>query len=174
MKILIFGASFGIQEYLHQRKVVADAIAGQDAICVCIGIPPSLKPVEVFSQGIKNVLASIENNSEQKLLVITGIGAGDSAGHGGFLYDRVFKPLLLKEIYKDKDREETLIKVSHANWMIIRPGFLTNGPRTGKYRVLENLTGITAGKISRLDVADFMLKQLKTPTYFKRTLLVTY
>lgn len=154
--------------------VVADVIAGQDAICVCIGIPPTFKPVEVFSKGIENVLTSIDKNSEQKLIVITGIGAGDSSGHGGFLYDRIFKPLLLKEIYKDKDREELLIKESHTHWMIVRPGFLTNGSRTGQYRVIEDLTGITAKKISRLDVADFMLKQLKTPTYFKRTLLVTY
>lgn len=153
---------------------VANATANQDGICVCIGIPLSIKPVEVFSKGIKNVLSSIGNNTEQKLIVITGIGAGDSKGHGGFLYDRVINPLLLKEIYKDKNREETLIKESHSNWMIVRPGFLTDGPRTGKYRVIENLTGITAGNISRSDVADFMLKQLKEPTHFGRTPLLTY
>jgi len=130
---------------------VANTIAGQDSICVCIGIPPSRKPVEVFSKGIKNVLTSVGNNTEQKLIVITGIGAGDSKGHGGFLYDRVISPLLLKEIYKDKNREESLIKESHSNWMIVRPGFLTNGPVTGKYRVIDNVAGITAGKISRSD-----------------------
>lgn len=68
---------------------VANATADKDGICVCIGIPPSIKPVEVFSKGIKNVLSSIGNNTEQKLIVITGIGAGGSMGHGGFLYDRV-------------------------------------------------------------------------------------
>ena len=153
---------------------VAAAAAGQDGICVCIGISPGRKPVEVFSKGIKNVLSSIGDNTEQKLIAVTGIGAGNSKGHGGFLYDRIINPLLLKEIYKDKDREETLIKESHSNWMIIRPGFLTDGSITGKYRVIENLAGITAGKISRSDVADFMLKQLKEPTYFGRTLLLTY
>ena len=153
---------------------IANATAGQDATCVCIGIPPSRKPVTVFSQGIKNVLSAIGNNTEQKLIVVTGIGAGDSKGHGGFLYDRVINPFLLKEIYKDKNREEAIIKESHANWMIVRPGFLTNGPGTEKYRVIENLTGITAGKISRADVADFMLKQLKEPTHFGKTPLLTY
>ncbi len=153
---------------------VAVATAGQDAICVCIGIPPTRKPVEVFSKGIKNVLAAIEGNSNQKLIVVTGIGAGNSKGHGGFLYDRVINPLLLKEIYKDKNREEAIIKASKANWMIIRPGFLTNGPRTGKYRVIDDLTGITSGKISRADVADFILIQLRAPTHFGKTPLVTY
>ncbi len=153
---------------------VTNAAVDQDGICVCIGVLPSRKPVEVFSKGIENVLSSIGDNTEQKLIVVTGIGAGDSKGHGGFLYDRVISPLLLKEIYKDKDREEALIKESHSNWMIVRPGFLTDGPRTGKYRVIENLAGMTVGKISRSDVADFMLEQLKEPTHFGGTPLLTY
>ena len=152
---------------------VAAAVVGQDATCVCIGIPPSRKLVEVFSKGIKNVLSAIGDNTEQKLIAVTGIGAGDSKGHGGFLYDRVISPLLLKEIYKDKNREEVLIKESYSNWMIVRPGFLTNGHRTGKYQVIEDLTGITAGKISRSNVADFILGQLKKPTHFGKTLLLT-
>jgi putative NADH-flavin reductase len=61
-----------------------------------------------------------------------------------------------------------------VEWLIVRPGFLTNGPRTGKYRVIDDITGVTAGKISRLDVADFILKQISTPTYFGKTPLLTY
>ncbi len=153
---------------------VADAVAGQDGICVCIGTPPTRKTVTVFSEGIRKVLAAIGDNTEQKLIVITGIGAGDSKGHGGFLYDRLANPLLLSEIYKDKDRQESLIKESRSNWLIVRPGFLTNRPRTGKYRVIDDLAGVTAGKISRADVADFMLKQLTEPTHFGKTPLLTY
>ena len=153
---------------------VDNTVADQDGVCVCVGLPPGRKPVDLFSEGIKNVLTSIGNNEVQKLIAITGIGAGDSKGHGGFLYDRIINPLLLNEIYKDKNRQEALIKESHCNWMILRPGFLTDGPRTGKYRVIENLNGIVAKKISRSDVADFMLKQLEDPTHFGETPLLTY
>ena len=148
--------------------------AGQDAVCVCIGIPPTRKPVSVFSRGIECVLAAMGRESHQKLIAVTGIGAGDSKGHGGFFYDRVINPLLLGTIYADKDRQESIIKASNVEWLIVRPGFLTNGPRTGRYRAIENLSGVTAGKISRRDVADFMLKQLTTPTYFGKTPLLTY
>jgi putative NADH-flavin reductase len=87
---------------------VAAAIAGQDAICVCIGIPPTRKPVDVFSRGIQNILAAIGKDSNQKLILITGIGAGDSKGHGGFFYDRILNPLLLGTSYADKDCAESL------------------------------------------------------------------
>ena len=153
---------------------VTAAIAGQEAICVCIGIPPTRKPVDVFSRGIQNIIDAIGKESTQKLILITGIGAGDSKGHGGFFYDRILNPLLLATSYADKDRAESIVKASNVDWLIVRPGFLTNGSRTGKYRVIENLSGVMAGKISRADVADFILKQLASPTCFGKTPLVTY
>ena len=153
---------------------VKESIDSRDAICVCIGIPPTFKSVDVFSKGTQNVLNAIGENSSQRLVVVTGIGAGDSKGHGGFLYDKIVNPLLLKTIYADKDLSESLLKSSKVDWMIVRPGFLTNGPRTGQYRVVDDLTGIKAGKISRADVADFILRQLQEPTHFSKTPLITY
>jgi len=57
---------------------------------------------------------------------------------------------LLGTIYEDKNRQESIIKASDVEWLIVRPGFLTNGPRTGKYRAIENLSGVTAGKFRAL------------------------
>ena len=153
---------------------VAKAMAGQQAVCCCIGIGPTRKPVAVFSQGIQNVLQAMEKSGVMRLIGVTGIGAGDSRGHGGFFYDRILNPLLLKTIYEDKDREEAAIKASDVDWLIVRPGFLTNGPMRGRYRVLTDLTGVKAGKISRADVAHFILGQLASPSYNKQTPLLTY
>ncbi|MFZ4859433.1 MAG: NAD(P)-dependent oxidoreductase [Desulfuromonadaceae bacterium] len=156
------------------KSSVETALAGQDAVCTTIGASPSLKPMDIFSEGSKNVLAAMKALPDIKLIAVTGIGAGDSRGHGGFLYGKIFQPLLLKTIYEDKDREEAVLKASSADWMILRPGMLTNGKFTGKYRVLTDMTGVTAGKISRVDVADFILRQFEQPTYFKQTPLLTY
>jgi putative NADH-flavin reductase len=167
-------AALAFAQRLPPLKPIGTIIAGQEAICVCIGIPPTRKPVDVFSRGIQNILDAIGKESNQKLILVTGIGAGDSKGHGGFFYDRILNPLLLATNYADKDRAESIVKTSNLEWLIVRPGFLTNGPRTGKYRVIENLSGVTAGKISRADVADFILKQLASPTHFGKTPLLTY
>ena len=153
---------------------VQQAMTGQDAVCCCIGVKPTRKPVTVFSHGSKNVLKAMAQSGVKKLISVTGIGAGDSRGHGGFLYDKIFQPLLLKIIYEDKDREETEIRASEVDWIIVRPGFLTNGPMLGQYRVLTDLAGVKAGKISRADVAYFILEQLVSPSYLKQTPLITY
>ncbi len=157
-----------------EPQQVHQAVAGLEAVCLTIGIGVTWKPVKVFSQGTGNVLAAMAEHEVRRLVCITGIGAGDSQGHGGFLYDRIFKPLLLKTIYEDKDRQEALIKGSDTDWTIVRPAFLTNGPLTGRYRVLTDLTGVTADKISRADVAHFMLAELATNRYLKQTPLLTY
>jgi putative NADH-flavin reductase len=44
----------------------------------------------------------------------------------------------------------------------------------GTYRVLTDMTGVKAGKISRADVAHFILDQLDSPQYLRQTPLLTY
>ena len=153
---------------------VNEAIGGQDAICTAIGIGPTRKPVMVFSEGIRIVIAAMQATGIRRLACITGIGAGDSKHHGGFFYDRIINPLLLKTIYADKDREEEVVRASDIEWVIIRPGFLMNGPLTGQYRVITDLSGVTAGKISRMDVAHFVLTELNEQKYLRQTPLLTY
>jgi len=156
------------------RNIVEGACVGQDAVCITVGMVPSSKPVSLFSDGARNVLNGMERAGVKRLLVVTGIGAGDSEGHGGFFYDKVTRPVLLKHVYDDKNRQEELVKVSSCDWTIIRPALLTRTDLTGKYRVLTDLTGIKAGKIARADVAHFMLAELEHPQYIHQTPLLTY
>jgi len=96
----------------------------------------------------------------KRLIAVTGLGAGDSRGHGGLLYDVVVFPLLLKRVYDDKDVQEWIIKSSGLDWTIVRPGLLTNRPATGRYRVLTAPEDWRFGMISRADVADFLVRQV--------------
>jgi putative NADH-flavin reductase len=163
-----------IEGDICDSEAVERATEGQEAVISSIGIMPTRKPVKVFSTGMQNVLGAMEKNAVKRLVAVTGIGAGDSRGHGGFFYDKLFQPLLLKTIYEDKDREEALIRGSALDWIIVRPGFLNNGPVTGEYRILTDLAGVKAGRISRADVAHFILEQLYESEYFRKTPLITY
>ncbi len=153
---------------------VDSAVEGQDAVCLTIGRGPTRKPVTLFSEGTRSVIWAMRRHSVNRLICVTGIGAGDSKGHGGFLYDRIINPLLLKTIYEDKDIQEALIQGSDLEWVIPRPGFLTDGPRTESYKALTELQGVKAEKISRADVAHFMLSQLDSMTHLGKTPLLTY
>lgn len=152
---------------------VAAAVAGHDAVVVSIGIGPTRKPVSLFSAGARNVLAAMADAGPRRLIVVTGIGAGDSRDHGGFFYDRIFQPLLLNTIYEDKDREEALIRASELDWTIVRPGFLNDDAAERRYRVIQDLTGVMSGSISRADVGHFIVAALESADYGRATVLLT-
>jgi len=84
----------------------------------------------------------------------------------GLYYTFFVIPIILPFYFWDKTRQERLIGASRVNWIIVRPGVLTNGARRGR-----NRHGRTVGsylrtvRISRADVADFMLNQLTDNTY---------
>ena len=169
-------------EHERLRKVQGDildsgslsgAMAGQNAVCCAIGVSTPWEQPGVFSKGTERLLQAMKGNAVRRLVCVTGIGAGDSKGHGGFLYDCIAFPLLLKSVYADKDRQEALIRAADVDWTIVRPGFLSNGPLTRRYRVLTDLSGVTAGWISRADVAHFMVEELSANRYLRQTPLLT-
>lgn len=159
---------------IRDTHAISDAMETQDAVCIAIGINPTLHRVTVFSEGTRTVIKAMNEHDVKRLICVTGIGAGDSAGHGGLLYDFLAKPLLLRTVYHDKNCQEKLVRESGLDWIIVRPGFLTNGKKTGKYRVLTDLTNEKAGKISRADVADFILQQTTQMRYKGQAPLLTY
>lgn len=147
-------------------------VDGQDVICDCLGTANVTQTITMFSRSAQNLAKALK--PEQLLIAVTGMGSGDSKGAGGFLYDWIFMPLVLRRIYADKDKQEDIIKSGIARWIIVRPGLLFNGPHTGRYRALTDLKGIHGGKIGREDVADFMLAQAKSPTFEGQTPLLIY
>ncbi len=163
-----------VQGDVRDLQSVKEAAQDMEIVCSCIGVPITFKAVDLFSVAAANLVKVVGQQPTLKLIAVTGIGAGDSKGHGGFLYDRIFKPLFLKSIYEDKDREEEIIAAGDIDWLIVRPAGLTNGPRTGNYRIINDLEGTTAKRISRRDVADFILCQAAQPSHFGKTPLITY
>jgi putative NADH-flavin reductase len=149
------------------------AVAGQDAVVWTVGVGPTRRPVHLFSRSTQFLLAAMAKHRVRRLVCVTGIGAGDSRGHGGFLYDRIIQPLFMKTVYEDKDRQEAMLRGSDLDWTIVRPGTLTNGPATGLARALTDLSGVTAGKVSRADVAAFIVEHLQTGEFRRTAVLLT-
>src|SRR5215203_3025159 len=148
------------------------AVAGQDAVLSVLGTRSS-RPTTLFSESTHNLIGAMDKHGVRRLVCITGVGVGDSKGHVGFLYDRIIRPLVVKNVYEDKERQEEEIKHSDLEWVIVRPAQLTDEPARGEYKVY--LKGsYTATKISRADVAAFMLAQLTDDTYVHKTPVISY
>jgi hypothetical protein len=102
------------------------------------------------------------------------LGVGDSRGHGGFVFDRMFQPLLLRNAYKEKNRQEATIRSSSLDWVVVRPGMLTNDLARGIVRAFTDLVGVKGGKVARADVARFAVEQLTTDTWLRQTPVISW
>ena len=86
--------------------------------------------------------------------------------------DALIFPLVLKRIYDDKDVQEQMIRASGLEWTIVRPGLLTIGPATGQARALIDPGEWRAGSVSRVDVAEFLVREAFERRFVGKTPLV--
>jgi putative NADH-flavin reductase len=155
---------------------IRNALEGVDVVIQTLGVDISLRavfePTTLFSRSTRILVDAMKAAGVNRLIAVTGLGAGDSRGHGGILYDVVVFPLLLKRVYDDKDVQEWIIRSSGLDWTIVRPGLLTSGPAAGRYRVLSVPQEWRFGVVSRADVADFLVRQADDRTLIGATPLL--
>jgi putative NADH-flavin reductase len=151
---------------------VAAAVKGADAVIQTLGAKASLAMVtshtQLFSGATRILIDTMESAGVKRLICVTGFGAGDSREHMSLLQRLPFE-LLLGRVYADKAVQEMMIRRSALSWVIARPGILTSGPRTGRYKILDRPAGWHNGTISRADVADFLVKQIEDDAYLGMT-----
>lgn len=154
------------------RERIREALAGIDAVVQALGVVLTagmvLKPVSLFSDATRILVPAMKEAGVPRLICLTGFGAGDSRHRGGRLYDTVFG-VVLGRVYDDKTRQERIVRDSGLDWVIARPVFLTDAPRSGRYQILTAPDDWRCGIISRADVADFLVDQITSDTHLGQT-----
>lgn len=151
----------------RQPRDVEAALEGVDVVIstLGVGLGEMFRPVHLFSEATAVLISAMEAQNVKRLICVTGFGAGDSRASISFLQRLPFQ-IVFGHAYEDKTRQELMIKKSALDWTIVRPGVLTGGSRSGRYRVLREPSQWRNGIISRADVADFLVRQIEDSTYF--------
>jgi len=154
---------------------VEAAVQGCDAVVCALGHKRYLGPSHTLSEGTRNIVRAMQTHGVKRLVVETALGVGDSAGRLGLYYTLFTIPVILPFYWYDKGRQERVVRDSSLDWVIVRPGQLTNGRKRGVYkhgpRVGNYLWSVS---ISRADVADFMLNQLGETPYLRQAPGLSY
>jgi len=150
------------------------AVPGQDAVLSALGVRV-LRKNTLLSDGTQTIIRAMERHGVKRFICESSLGVGESKEQLGWVFNLFIIPLFLRNVFRDKETQEQHIRQSKPEWIIVRPGALVNGPRTGVYRSGFSTTDRTIkAKISRADVADFMLKQLTDDTYLRKTPGLSY
>lgn len=151
------------------------AVRGQEAVLSALGHKRWLGPTRILSDGTRNVLAAMDRQGVRRLVCETALGISDAWWQMGLYYTLFVRPVILPFYFLDKVRQEAVIRASDLDWTIVRPGVLTNGPKRDRYRHGPRVGHwLWSVRISRADVAAFMLDQLTDRRYVRATVGVAY
>ncbi|WP_407402286.1 NAD(P)-dependent oxidoreductase [Chryseobacterium sp.] len=162
---------------IHQGDVlqvesVRYAIKNQDVVFCALG---DGKVGKIRAAGTQNIITVMQSEGVQRLICQSTIGAGNSYKHLNFVWKYIMFGFLLKKVLPDHNLQEQFIEKSSLNYTIIRPSALTNGEKTNNYKVDigEESTKLTL-KISRKDVAHFMLNQIENNEFNRKAVNISH
>jgi len=146
--------------------------AGYDAVIIVLGA--GMKG-GVRAKGTLNIIQAMQQQQIKRLICQSTLGAGDSRENLNFFWKYIMFGGLLKQAYADHQQQEQIVRASGLDWTIVRPGAFTDGNYTGQYRhgfATDDKT--TQLKISRADVAEFLLRQLSDSHYLYQSPGLSY
>lgn len=153
------------------KKLLMQITKGKDAVISSLGCGNSLKSHDLIANAVELLIPSMLESNVSRLIFLSAFGVGESFVQANAIQKFIFR-VPLKNIFADKEKGEKGIRNSKLNWTIVYPVVLTNKSLTGKYKVGEHLPMKGLPKISRADVAEFMIKQLADDSYIKRLPIV--
>lgn len=151
---------------------VESAIEGSE--CVLSTIAPPLhrhviRPTTVYSVGIANVIRAMRTFGVRRLITVSSAGVRNGDPSHPPFYRYVLKPLLFdRALYEDMRVMEGMVESSDLDWTIVRAAGLTDHPPSGRYRVGAGQLPDGGSRISRADLADFLLQQLEERTHERK------
>jgi len=146
---------------LDDGPAIARAIAGADAVVSALGTVDR-KPNTVLSDATGRIVQAMQAQGGVRFAAITSLGCGSSRTQVNSRLMRLLIKTLAKEIWADKDRQEDVIRASSLDYLIVRPGGLTDKPARGEWTELragESHKG--SQMIARADVAAYILERIR-------------
>ena len=154
------------------RDRLAELLIGSDAVISSLGTGMSLGITKLYSEGTNNVIAAMQQAQIPRLIAVSSSGT-DPTTEEPWWYLWLVRRLLVNVYVDQAKMEERIASAKDLQWVVVRPSQLTNGDKK-KYRVRLRHNPHGGYKISRADVADFMLKQLKDDTYLSEFPALAY
>lgn len=154
----------------EHASVVADAVAGHDAVIDAIGGKTPYKKTELESNTARNVVDAMQTHGVRRLIVVSMLGVGDSKEQAPFWYEFLLKPTFLRGADQDKARMESVVSGSGLEYVIARPPILTDDDPKGCSMVI---TAEAIGhSITRSDLAQFLVDQLTCDDFIGQAVVV--
>jgi uncharacterized protein YbjT (DUF2867 family) len=160
---------------VHDGVAVASAIDGSDAVLSTLGVPFAKTPIDVYSDGVTNIIAGMRAAGIKRIACVSSSAIGPHPEPlGGFVFEKIMQPYVVnklgKTLYDDMRRMEVMLSDSDLAWTIVRPSGLFEAPAVSAYCVAVD--SVPYRFTARIDLADCLLRQALDDTYSRATIAV--
>jgi putative NADH-flavin reductase len=165
-----------VGQVTSDQAAVTSAVKGHDAVITALGTEQTVSGMRspgLMSQAMPTIIRAMTDTGVDRLVSLSAFGVGDSRREAP-LFLRIMYGLFLGRVFADKAVGEQLLRDSELDWTLVYPVLLTDGPQTGGYRSDAHLQPGRRWRISRANVADFMLSQLRDPSYSRKVAVLTF
>jgi uncharacterized protein YbjT (DUF2867 family) len=158
----------------RDADAVSRTMQGADALVSTIGSGSSRNPNNLIVETTRAILSAAGQSALRRIVMQSAFGVGDSYPKASFLMHLGYR--LAPKLFIDKAAGEKLLRASDLDWTIVYPGVLTNKPKTGNVTA-SDLTEVPRipgmPRISRADVADFLLHAATHDSWTRRVTVIT-
>ena len=152
---------------IHDAASVSAAVAGHDAVIITASVGSlstfKAKP-DYFSLGTIHAITAMKAHGVRRLVVLSAFGAGESRALAGFLLRTLMIDGFLKLPFVDHEVQERVTRESGLDFVIARPGRLTNGAARGTFVKTAKIEKVPSS-ISRADLAAFLVESCESRAF---------
>ena len=149
------------------KNRLLQVLQGKDAVLSALGMGKSLKSNDLISNAVSILIPAMNSANVRRLIFLSAFGVGETFSQANWLQKIIFKTFL-RNIYADKAKAEELIHRSNLEWTLVYPVLLTDAPGKGQYIAGEKFQMKGMPKVSRADVAAFMLRLLTDNAFIRK------
>jgi uncharacterized protein YbjT (DUF2867 family) len=161
---------------VRDASSLVDVVRGADVVLSTLGVPFSLRPIDAYSVGLRNIVAAMRDTGVRRVVVVSSTGAHPYPNRIDMPASlRLFEPVITRTIgkttYDDQRRMEDIVRKSGLDWTIVRPSGLFDLPHPTNYvaGAVDPIGGFTA----RIDLADYMIALASDSSAAGKTVIVS-
>lgn len=154
---------------LDQSATVESVVQGADAVVSVLGARKG-GAQSICSDAMRGIVAAMQATGRRRLIALSAYGASETRKASWFIR---FVRMAIGEKMRDKDAMEALVRASGTDWTLVRPPALTNGQASGRYRSGTGLRPGMTGRLSRADLAAFMLRTAESGNFIGQAPVVS-
>jgi putative NADH-flavin reductase len=144
---------------------VETVVSGSEVVLSTLG--PRGKPAVMAAESTKNIVRAMEKHRVKRLVLVSVAGiAVPQDKRGKSLIDALLR-FFLRAVFIDRENQLAFLNASTVDWVAVRVPRLTEEAGTGSVKAFFGKPS-PALKLTRADLADFMLEQLTSDQWLRQ------